>query len=324
MNVTDYRQDASLTTDKRPRLLLAEDEAVQRLLLQRILEEHGYEVETASSGNEALERVLRGGVRILITDWDMPGMDGDEVCRRIRSAQLDEHVYIFMITSHQSVDDGVFALTAGANDYMRKPVNKEELLARLASACEIVRVQAALRATLASLKAAYAEIARRACVDPQLPCYNKRYLNDQLPRAVEHARRHGTCLALIMADMDHFKAINDAHGHMVGDQVLAIFVERVNASLRSSDWIVRFGGEEFSIVLLDTALEPARGVAEKLRRACADEPFETSAGSLTVTISLGVASLEPSSPGDDENTLITRADAALYRSKQRGRNCVSV
>jgi two-component system chemotaxis response regulator CheY len=315
------------------KLLLAEDEPVQRLLFQRTLKEQGYEVDTASSGEEALAKVLGGGIHILLTDWDMPGLDGAELCRRIRRAKLPDYLYILMITAHSSASDTVFAITAGANDYIRKPLDKAELLARLRSACELVGVQRELRAAIDNLSAANAEIERMSWVDPQLRCYNKRYLNDQLPRAIAHATRHKEALALVMADLDAFKRINDTHGHMVGDEVLCGFVARSSGSLRASDWIARFGGEEFAIILPATDAQGAREVAEKLRVSCAAEPFQCSGGRLNVTVSLGVTALPPlsvdqaQSPAELEmamNGLLARADAALYCSKHQGRNMVSI
>ncbi len=315
------------------KLLLAEDEPVQRLLFQRTLKEEGYEVETASSGEEALRKVLGGGIHILLTDWDMPGLDGAELCRRIRQAKLPDYLYILMITSHSSASDTVFAITAGANDYIRKPLDKAELLARVRSACELVGVQRELRAAIDSLSAANAEIERMSWIDPQLRCYNKRYLNDQLPRAIAHATRHNESLALVMADLDGFKRINDTHGHLVGDEVLCGFVQRSCGALRASDWIARFGGEEFAIILPATDLQGAREVAEKLRVNCAAEGFDTSIGRLSVTVSLGVTALPPLPADQVElppelgaavNGLLARADAALYCSKNQGRNVVSV
>jgi diguanylate cyclase (GGDEF)-like protein len=269
----DYKGAASPETNQPLRLLLAEDEPVQRLLFRRTLEDSGYQVEAVSSGEEALVKVFGGGFHLLLTDWGMPGMDGAELCRRIREARLKEYLYILMVTSHSSVSDMVFAIRAGANDFIRKPLDKAELLVRLMSACELVGVQRELRSVVERLSVANAEIERMSRVDPQLRCYNKGYLNDQLPRAVAHARRHREPLSLLLADLDKFKKINDTHGHMVGDEVLSGFVARANRSLRSSDWIARFGGEEFAIILPATALEHARGVGEKLRAGCVRIPL---------------------------------------------------
>ena len=314
------------------RILLAEDEPVQRRLFERTLKNHGYQVETVCSGEEALRRVLTGDIHILLTDWDMPGLDGAELCRRIRKANLRDHLYILMITSHSSASDMMFAINSGANDYIRKPLNQIELLARLSSASKLVAVQQELRATINELSLAKAEIERMSRVELQLGCFNRAYLNDQLPRAIAHAERHQQPLALLMADLDSFKKVNDTYGHMVGDEILRGFVDRALTCLRSSDWIARFGGEEFAIVCPETDLLSAQVVAEKLRGACAAQAFNTSIAPLEITVSIGVASFEPLAGTGIEtsawsgavNELLARADAALYRSKQNGRNRVSV
>ncbi|HEY6926951.1 MAG TPA: diguanylate cyclase [Steroidobacteraceae bacterium] len=314
------------------RILLAEDEPVQRRLFQRTLEGHGYRVEVACSGEEALQRVLRGDIHILLTDWDMPGLDGAELCRRIREARLRDYLYILMVTSHSAASDMAFAINAGANDYIRKPLERMELLARLSSAAKLVAVQQELRATIDELSLAKAEIERMSRMDPALGCFNKSYLNDQLPRAVAHARRHREPLVLLLADLDAFKRVNDTYGHMVGDEILKRFVDRIPGCLRAGDWIARFGGEEFAIILPATDLKSGQAVAEKLRDVCAAQAYSTSAASLEVTVSLGVAALEaPAGARADKsdltkvvNDLLSRADSALYRSKREGRNRVSV
>jgi len=301
------------------RLLLAEDEALQRKILERMLSRAGYDVDLAGSGEEALAKVLSGHFQILITDWDMPGMDGATLCRRVRAARLPGYLYILMLTAHTAVTDTVIGLEAGADDYIRKPADEGELLARVKAGRRIVELER-------SLSAANARIERLSLTDGLLDCYNRRYFNEQLPREIERAARYSTPLALVMADLDAFKKINDAHGHTVGDEVLVCFVARAVASLRqSSDWMARFGGEEFAIVLPQTDAAGAAQVAHKIRAECAARPFETTDGELHVTVSLGVAPLASRLPVKTAMTeLLSRADAALYESKHAGRDCVTV
>lgn len=301
------------------RLLLAEDEPLQSKILERLLARAGYAVEIATSGEEALARLLEGRFQMLITDWDMPGMDGTALCQRVREARLPLYVYILMLTAHTAVSDTVTGLEAGADDYVRKPADEAELLARVKAGRRVVELER-------SLSAATAEVRRMSLVDPLLGLYNRRYLNEQLPREIERARRYETPLALAMADLDAFKQVNDVHGHLVGDEVLKCFAKRASASVRqSSDWIARFGGEEFAIVLPQTPLEGAGSVAEKVRAECAGTPFQATVGLLNVTVSLGVAALLPAIDVKSAMTeLLFRADAALYESKREGRNRVTL
>jgi two-component system, cell cycle response regulator len=300
-------------------LLLVEDEPTQLLLMKRLLQRAGYKVQTASNGDEALAKISSNRFQILVTDWDMPGMDGATLCQRVREAKLPQYLYVLLLTGHGDTESVVEGLEAGADDYIRKPANEAELLARLNAGRRIVRLEQ-------SLREANEQIQRLSIIDPLVGTYNRRYLNDELVNEVERARRYSRPLAAVMADLDRFKSINDVHGHLVGDEVLKGFVALANNSIRtSSDWVARYGGEEFVIVLPETNLYGAEATAEKLRSRCAVTPIATAVGEIVVTASFGVATLEPS----DEPvsvaaaTLLRNADAALYRSKREGRNRVT-
>ena len=301
------------------RLLLAEDEPLQAKILERVLSRAGYDVELATTGEEALARVLEGGFQFLITDWDMPGMDGAALCKRVREARLPVYVYILMLSAHTSVSDTVTGLDAGADDYVRKPADEGELLARVKAGTRIVELER-------SLSAANARVERLSLIDALLGCYNRRYLNEQLPREIERAHRYPTPLSLVMADLDAFKQINDVHGHTVGDEVLVGFAQRAGACLRQAgDWIARFGGEEFAIVLPHADAANASLIAERIRAECAATPILTTVTPLHVTVSLGVAALKPSSDIKAAMaSLLARADSALYQSKRHGRNRVTL
>jgi two-component system cell cycle response regulator len=300
------------------RLLLAEDEPTQRLLLERQLKNAGYIVETANDGEEALRKIINGQFQILITDWDMPGMDGATLCRRVREANLPTYLYVLLLTSHATTADVVTGLEAGADDYVRKPPVPAELIARLTAGKRIVQLEQ-------SLREANARIQLMSVTDSMLNIFNRRYLNEQIVREVERARRYDHPLSAVMTDLDRFKRINDERGHAAGDEVLVRFAELAKSAIRQCDWMARFGGEEFVIVLPETTMAGAVATAEKIRALCCAEPFSTSNGQLMVTASFGVAELHaPHSPAEAAAaTLLREADAALYTSKHEGRNRVT-
>lgn len=303
-------------------LLLVEDEPTQLLFMRRLLRRAGYSVETASDGEEALEKIRTGRIQMVVTDWDMPGIDGVTLCRKVREERSGRpgYLYILLLTGHGSTENLVTGLEAGADDYIRKPPNEAELIARLKAEQRIVLLEQ-------SLRDAKEQIQQLSITDPLLRTFNRRYLNDQLIHEVERARRYGHALAAVMADLDLFKTINDAHGHQVGDDVLRGFVDLAKLSIRqASDWIARYGGEEFVVVLPETNLTGAASTAEKIRASCATTPIRTAAGSLVVTASFGVAQLAAPERSCTEaaDRLLRDADGALYRSKHEGRNRVTV
>ena len=292
------------------RVLLVEDEPTQLRMVERRLTKAGYLVDTATDGQSALSILRSGRFHILITDWDMQPMDGATLCRRVREiTNLDSYLYIIMLTGHNQVADVVAGFEAGADDYLRKPADDAELLARLKAGRRILELEQ--------------QVQRLTITDPLIEIYNRRNLIVQLPRDIDRARRYQRPLSVILADLDDFKRINDEHGHQVGDQVLRGFAQRAATSLRQCDWFARYGGEEFVFVLPDTVLFGAAEAAEKLRAECEGALFETSAGSLRVTASFGVAELT-SDQAYPEGTdgFLRRADLALYKAKRDGRNCV--
>jgi diguanylate cyclase (GGDEF)-like protein len=304
------------------RVLIAEDEPTQRMMLKRTLERAGYEVEAVSDGAQALARLREQEFAMLVTDWDMPGLDGGSLCREVRCASIAHYVYIVILTSHDLADDLVAGLDAGADDYVRKSANPNELVARLAAGARIVRLER-------SMRAARARIEVLLVTDPLLPLYNRRFLNDQLEKEVARAHRHHRQLSVVIADIDHFKRVNDVYGHLAGDEVLQAFTELLKSQLRVSDWAARYGGEEFVVILPETDVAGAYALAEDIRERCALEPLLTSVGAIPVTSSFGVASLGaldtgPGAEGASSERLLRAADAALYRSKEGGRNRVEV
>ena len=293
-------------------ILLVDDIPIQRKVLGRLLTKAGHRVETADNGDEALEKLLAQPFDVLLTDWEMPGMDGQELCRRVREKHQQSYLYILMLTMRGSVADFVSGMKCGADAYVRKTADHQELLAHLYTARRIIQLERDLSAARVT--------------DSLLGIYRREYLTEQLPREVALAQRHQYPLTVVMADLDHFKQFNDGYGHRVGDEILKGFCACAQASIRQSgDWIARYGGEEFVIVLPHTERAAAGTVAEKLRALVASTAFETSAGMLSATVSMGVALLgEGGDPGRAAEEMLGRADAALYRSKNHGRNTVAL
>jgi two-component system cell cycle response regulator len=300
-------------------ILLVEDEATARLMTSRQLERAGFKVQTVANGAEALAMLKRRFFPLMLTDWDMPKMDGVALCKAVREMPLEGYVYTILLTARIGKANIIEGLAAGADDYLTKPCDDNELRARLNTGRRILRLEQ-------SLRAANSRIHLLSITDPLTATFNRRYLMERLPQEIERAGRYQRPLSVVLCDADHFKQVNDAHGHQAGDDVLKDFAKLLMGSSRQDiDWVVRYGGEEFLTVLPETGLPAAMAFAEKMRAAIAAHPFETAAGTLSVTSSFGVAGYD-SLEGQKEasvDRLIASADLCLYRSKELGRNQIT-
>jgi two-component system cell cycle response regulator len=317
--VSELESVTPITVDPTPTILLAEDDPVTRMLMTRFLKKAGYEVDAVANGSQALDKMTKRYYPMLVTDWEMPEMDGVSLCKAVRNLQLDGYVYALLLTARDSKEHIIAGLEAGADDYLIKPVHEAELIARLNAGRRILNLEHSLR--VANQRNRILSI-----TDALTGAHNRRYLMEQLPRELERCRRYAYPLSVLMCDIDHFKGINDAHGHAAGDDVLQQFAALAQKSIRTnSDWIARYGGEEFLIVLPETAYEGALFVAEKIRMLIAATPFATRSGDSPVTASFGVASTGPNGPDIalKVDALIRTADECLYQSKQGGRNRTS-
>jgi two-component system, cell cycle response regulator len=284
--------------------------------MTRFLKKAGYEVDAVADGTDALEHMTQRYYPFLVTDWEMPEMDGIELCKAVRNLQLDGYVYALLLTARNAKEHIIAGLEAGADDYLVKPVHEPELIARLNTGRRILALEH-------SLRAANERNRILSVTDPLTGAFNRRYMMEQLPRELERCRRYGNPLSVIMCDVDHFKQVNDVKGHSAGDDVLQQFVARMQRSIRAtSDWVARLGGEEFLIVLPETGFQGAMFVAEKIRAIMTSVPFVTREGDVVATSSFGVASTELHGPdlAMKSETLIRAADQCLYTSKQSGRN----
>ena len=300
------------------RVLLTDDEPVQRMLIGRLLTRAGYEVVMAEDGQQALQLMQQGDFYLLLTDWEMPNLDGIGLCRAVRSMKLPHYTYTILLTSRDAVEHVVMGLQAGADDYLTKPIMEPELLARLNTGKRVVEMER-------SLRLANEENRRLSIIDALTGVYNRRYLMEQLSKELERSARYNHSLSLMLCDVDHFKRINDNYGHQCGDETLIKFSQALRGCLRETDWIARYGGEEFVIVLPETNLNSGAQVAERCRAALAKQPIVVGGHSLPVTASFGVTSWLATVPiNADINKVIALADTGVYASKEGGRNRVTV
>jgi diguanylate cyclase (GGDEF)-like protein len=299
-----------------PSILVAEDDAVSRTALERLLRRLGYAVESVRDGAAAW-RVLRrpDAPRLAILDWLMPGLDGLEVCRKLRRERPEPYTWILMLTARDHKRHVVEGLRAGADDYLVKPYDRQELAARLAVGQRLLALER-------ELVAARERFGREASEDLLTGVANRRGGEAALHRNLARCARNGEPLAIGLLDLDHFKAINDSHGHATGDRLLAEVAERLRSSLRAGDEIARWGGEEFLVVLPNTGPATAAEIAERLRIAISQQTVP-GRPELLVTTSIGFAVASPDS-WCDVAELLERADRALYRAKAEGRDRVVV
>jgi len=298
-------------------VLIAEDDPLFRRILERWFQQWDYRVTAVENGLDAWEVLQREDApQLAILDWMMPGMDGIELCRRIRSRDQSPYRYVLLLTAKDDKQDVITGLEAGADDYLTKPFDVDELRARVRAGKRILDLQAALIHAQDDLQSA-------ALHDSLTGLWNRGAILDLLRREVCRRQRTGDALGVMMVDIDYFKKINDTHGHLIGDAVLQEVTRRLAVDVRPYDVVGRYGGEEFLIVFPGCNMPDLVVGAERLRHCIADQPIETSVGQIPVTLSLGLASVEQ---GENEilgcESFLQRADAALYAAKARGRNRV--
>jgi len=297
------------------KILIADDEPLSRRLLEKTLERAGYEVSAVENGKLAVEQLSRqDGPRLALLDWVMPELDGPGVCREVRKLNEQGYVYMVLLTSKESKEDIVAGLESGADDYLTKPFNAEELKARLRTGERILHLEG-------RLVEAREQMRFKATHDALTSIWNRGVILDLLGRELVRSQRETGCTIVLLGDVDHFKSINDTFGHPVGDEVLQEIARRLILAIRSYDFVGRYGGEEFLMVLNNCKPQFAEARADEIRKTISSRPIQTLKGALQVTMSFGLLLSQDWGVRPVEE-LLHEVDAALYAAKAAGRNCV--
>lgn len=305
------------------RVLVAEDDSATRRLVGAMLAAAGHEAVLAAAGEEAWEVYQQTGVDVLITDWMMPGLDGPELCRRIREKPVGDYTYIVVLTALGDPEHALEAMEAGADDHLSKPLHPLALEARLVAANRITSLHAELAAYRSKLWQLHLESATAARTDPLTGLGNRLRLAEDLDQRAAQVGRYGYRYWVAVFDLDHFKAYNDLYGHLAGDEVLRAVSTALLVTSRRGDAFYRYGGEEFLGILPELTVTTAGPVAERLRAAVENLgiPHAGNPDTGLVTASIGLAPLGASG---DVHTVIGEADRLLYEAKAAGRNRVAV
>lgn len=291
-------------------VLIADDDKDARLVLGVYLKEFNYNLFNASNGLEALGIIKNSDISIALIDWMMPGITGVELCEEIRKLDLNRYVYLIIVTGRSEKEDTIEALHRGADDYIVKPFTFQELKVRISGAERVLKLEN-------RLKSAYQKLYDESIHDVLTGTLNRRTL---MNRISDTFGTFNTNIGIIIVDIDDFKKINDTYGHLIGDDVLKEFSTIISQGLRKNDFVGRYGGEEFLIVLPELDLKESCKVAERIRLSLESEVFNFGGISVKLTASFGVAVLHK---GDDIKTSLQRADDALYDAKKSGKNRVN-
>jgi two-component system, cell cycle response regulator len=292
------------------KILIVDDDPILARILNEILRDWNHEPVVAVDGLAAL-KILReeNAPSLMILDWQLPVMTGVELCRYVRKSHENPYVYIIVLTSNQAKDGLVEALEAGADDFIVKPFDREELRVRIHSAVRILELQETLLS--------------RARNDSLTSLLNHGAILEELSREFSRCRRERKPVSILLADIDHFKAINDTYGHQSGDAVLRAVSTRLLSTFRFYDHIGRYGGEEFLVVLPGCNITDAHHLSDRLRQRVSSESVELPGRSIEFTISIGIACIEDFETSSPQ-LLVRAADEALYKAKQRGRNRIEI
>ncbi len=308
-------------------VLIAEDDPASRRLLEKAVQSLGHRVASARDGQEAWDRFVQGNFVFVITDWMMPGLDGLELCRRIRSLPRPHYTYIIIVTSNSGQEDLITGMNSGADDFIVKPIDRRELQVRMRAAERILKLQQELSEKNQQLEVINNRLQKLSRLDALMQLGNRLAFEERIAEFHHQATRYGHTYGVVMCDVDHFKAYNDSYGHLAGDEALRRIASAVNNTLRGSDCAFRYGGEEVVVLLPEQSFEESMQIAERLRATVESLELPEYNGSrcAQITISCGVAACPVDGrPPADWETIIEWADQALYRAKALGRNRVEM
>ena len=308
------------------KVLIAEDDAISRMILKKSVEKSGHECLVAEDGLWAWELYQNTPeVDVIISDWMMPGIDGLEFCRRVREMNSSWYTFFIFLTALGDKAHLLEGMQAGADDYLKKPLDRDELTVRLLTAARVTSLHQQLTKQKKELEQLNLELFKQARRDPLTRLGNRLRLREDLKALRARVERYGHSYCAVLCDVDSFKLYNDRYGHIAGDEVLQKVSEAILQNFRAGDTSYRYGGEEFLIILPEQTLEIARVAADRLRQAVERLaiPHEAQKPGGVVTVSCGLAALSPRESKTIEE-LLKEADVALYQAKERGKNRVAV
>jgi two-component system cell cycle response regulator len=306
------------------KILIAEDDVVSRRLLQKTLEGWGYQVFSAENGREAWEIFQREDLKFIIADWVMPVMDGVTLCMKIRSSPAHGYVYFILLTGKDKKEDIVSGLDAGADDYVAKPFERDELKVRVRAGERIIKLERELSDKNDKLRLLNVRLEELAGIDPLMGIGNRRSFHNIIEKVHHRAARYSQGYSIIMCDIDNFKPYNDIYGHLAGDSILKKVAAEIKKTVRASDEVFRYGGEEIVIIAIpEQDMDGTAAAAERMRRNIESLGIEhRGSESGVVTISCGIAAYGGGYEDARWETVLERADRGLYNAKASGRNKV--
>jgi diguanylate cyclase (GGDEF)-like protein len=299
------------------KILIADDDSLSRRLLEKALQKAGYEVVAVENGRQAVATLIaKGAPRLALLDWVMPEMNGPDVCKLVRKQRDRSYQYLLLLSSKESKADIVCGLESGADDYVTKPFDLDELKARVRTGLRILELEDSLVEARESMR-------YHATHDNLTTLFNRGVIVNLLEKELVRSEREHHSTTVLLCDIDHFKKINDTFGHITGDQVLTEVAKRFITAVRTYDFVGRYGGEEFLMVLNNCNPASSYARAEQVLKSVAKYPISTSSGPVQVTVSIGVL-MSKEWIGTKMEEVLHQVDLALYAAKEAGRNCVRV